>query len=66
MKLFFDELHDNYDVLNMEFEEVVELNEVLNSCKLPQKRVFNKIKMQLEVAIASKKLPKKKNGKGNS
>lgn len=66
MKLFFDELHDNYDVLNMEFEEVVELNEALNSCKLPQKRVFNKIKKQLEVAIASKKLPKKKNGKGNS
>ena len=61
MKLFYDELHDNYDVLNIDFDEVVELNEVLNSCKLPQKRVFNKMKKELEAAIASKRLPKKKN-----
>ncbi len=60
MRLFFDELHNNYDILNLEFEEIVDLNEALNSCKLPQKRVFNKLKKQLEMVIASKKLPKKK------
>lgn len=60
MKLFYDELHDNYDILNMSFEDAVELNEALNSCKLPQKRIFNKLKKDLEKFIASKRLPRKK------
>lgn len=60
MKAFFDELHDNYDILNLSYEEVVELNNVLDSCKLPQKRRFHTLKTEIETFIAMKRLPKKK------
>jgi hypothetical protein len=60
MKAFFDELHDNYDILNLSYEEVVELNNVFDSCKLPQKRFFHELKRDIEKFVAMKRLPKKK------
>jgi len=60
MKVFFDELHDNYDILNLSYNDLVELNKALNSCQLPQKRIFYKIKKDIDNFISNRKLPKKK------
>ncbi len=62
MKAFFDELHDNYDILNLSYEDLIELSKVLDSCQLTQKRTFYKLKSEIDKLIGSKKLPKK-NGK---
>jgi hypothetical protein len=60
MKAFFDELHDNYDILNLSYEDLIELNKVLDSCQLPQKRNFYSLKKDIEKHIASRRLPRKK------
>ena len=60
MKAFFDELHDNYDILNMSFDDLVELSNALEYCQLPQKRNFYNLKKEIDALIAIKKLPKKK------
>ena len=59
MKAFFDEIHDNYDILNMSYEEIIELSNVIDCCKLPQRRVFHKLKTEIDNFIALKKMPKK-------
>ena len=60
MKAFFDELHDNYDILNMSYNDLIQLNEIIDSCQLPQKRVFYSLKKDIEKLVSIKKLPKKK------
>lgn len=60
MKVFFDELHDNYDILNLSYDDLIELNKVLDSCQLPQKRNFYSLKKDIEKHIASRRLPRKK------
>ena len=60
MKAFFDELHDNYDILNLSYDDLAELSKVLDSCQLPQKRTFYKLKKEIDTYIASRRLPKKK------
>ena len=60
MKAFFDELHDNYDILNLSYEDLIELNKVFDSCQLPQKRNFYSLKKDIEKHIASRRLPRKK------
>lgn len=62
MKAFFDELHDNYDILNLSYGDLIELSKVLDSCQLTQKRTFYKLKSDIDKLIGNKKLPKK-NGK---
>lgn len=61
MRVFFDEIHDNYDILNLSYEDLTELKNVLDSCQLPQKRKFYALKTNVEKFIAMKaKLPTKR------
>ena len=60
MKAFFDEVHDNYDILNISYDELIELSNVLDSCKLSQKRIFYALKSEIDKHKAKKRLPKKK------
>jgi len=60
MKVFHDELHDNYDILNLSFNEAVALSNVLSSTDLTNRRIFYKLKEDIDKLIAIKKQPKKK------
>ena len=60
MKVFHDELHDNYDILNLSFNDAVALSNVLNSTDLTNRRIFYKLKEDIDKLIAIKKQPKKK------
>ena len=60
MNVFFDESKGDYSLANMSFDDVVELRNVIDSCPLPQKRVFYFVKKEIEEVIAKKLSPKKK------
>lgn len=60
MNIFFNEEKGDYSLINLSFEDVVELRKVIDSCPLPQKRTFYFVGKKIEEIIAKKLSPKKK------
>lgn len=60
MKLLIDNHKSNYSISNLTFDNIVELKNIIDSCSLPQKRMFYTVKKEIEEIIAKKLSPKKK------
>lgn len=59
MNILHDEANDKYGIIGMTVDDLIELGNVLESCQLPQKRIFHFIKRDIDIALDNRNKVKK-------
>ena len=54
-----DKTNDKYGIIGMTVDDLIELSNVLESCQLPQKRIFHFIKRDIDIALENRNKVKK-------
>ena len=54
-----DKTNDKYGIIGMTVDDLIELSNVLESCQLPQKRIFHFIKRDIGIALENRNKVKK-------
>lgn len=57
MKVLFDNANNNYDIKGMSYDEILELKEALDSCRLPQRRTFFNLKKDIDNCTMATRQP---------
>ena len=54
-----DKTNDKYGIIGMTVDDLIELGNALESCQLPQKRIFHFIKRDIDIALENRNKVKK-------
>lgn len=60
MLLVHDVTNNSYDIINLTKEEIIELSNSFDYFPLPQKRIFYRLKKDIDALVSSISQPKKK------